>query len=134
MFPTRTAAFVCLFCCISAASYAAPVMYDFTAMLNSPIDGSNLVRGSFSFESGTPGVQVGTSVGLSSPFPATLNFASHSITSSTDPAANQALLVDLGSMDSFSHYAQFQDSGKLVVMNVNLVDPTGNAFGQSPFL
>jgi hypothetical protein len=129
----RTAAFVCLFCCASAVSYAAPVTYDFAATLNSPIDGSNQVSGSFSFFSNTPGVQVGTTLELSSPNPATLSFANQSITAGADPMANQIKLVDLGSSDTFSVAAQFQNGVKTVELNLDVIDPTGKALGQSSF-
>jgi hypothetical protein len=134
MFATRTAAFVCIFCCVSAVSYSAPVTYDFAATLNSPIDGSNQVSGSFSFFSNTPGVQVGTTLGLASPYLATLDYANHSITVSAQPLTTQAKLVDLGSLDTFSFTTQFQDGGKPVGLDLELVDPTGKALGRSPFL
>jgi hypothetical protein len=134
----RTAILACVFCCVSAVSYSAPitaVTYDFTATLNAPINGSNQVSGSFSFFPGVPGFQVGTEISGSSPYPGTLDIGNQVLTSpASGPNSTQAIFVnDLGTSDSFSYSAQFQDGVNSYRLGIDLVDPTGKAFGQTTY-
>src|SRR5438270_843893 len=68
---------------LASGAHAAPVVYNFTATLAQPIDGSNQVSGSFTLEDAYPSTSNNSSVVFEpepNKYPLTLNFAGHSIT------------------------------------------------------